>query len=276
MTEEAQDQSFEHYFAAKKVAAAHGFSENFEEEQSFAAARPNAALSGTNFTVINPSDVYVQVVPIESPRFSGIVPGTGKTHIIVNVYTKASGTFGNTFEIVPATIVTSGALETLFPIGQGGSMATQQPPITDEQSVEEIIRYVQTTLPVRYRARLASRLSELEKAVQEEELNGIAVRSLQHFIELLGAYPALRCPAVSVTPDRNIYASWKLGSTRVFSIHFLPDGKVRFVIFCPNDKHPGETIRLSGTATVDVVMSIAEPHGVLNWASDERPGNPTF
>jgi hypothetical protein len=114
--------------------------------------------------------------------------------------------------------------------------------------------------------------------VQEEELDsrGITVRSLQHFIDLLKAYPVLRCPAVSVTPDRNIYASWKSGSDRVFSIHFLPDGKARFVIFCPNDKHPGETIRLSGTATVDVVMSIAEPHGVLNWASDERPGNPRF
>jgi hypothetical protein len=107
-------------------------------------------------------------------------------------------------------------------------------------------------------------------AVQDEELDGrgITARSLQYFTELLNAYPTLRCPAVSVTPDRNIYASWKSGTDRVFSIHFLPDGNVRFVIFCPNDKHSGETIRLSGAATVDVVISIAAPHGVLNWASE--------
>lgn len=36
MTEEAQDQAFGRYLAAKKAVAAHGFSENFEEEQSFA------------------------------------------------------------------------------------------------------------------------------------------------------------------------------------------------------------------------------------------------
>jgi hypothetical protein len=121
-------------------------------------------------------------------------------------------------------------------------------------------------------------LSELENAVKEEEPDGrgIAVKSLHHFIELLKVYPALRYPAVSVTPDRNIYASWKSGSDRVFSIHFLPDGTVRFVIFRPNHKHPGETIRLSGAATVDVVMGIAAPHGILDWASDERPGNPGF
>ncbi len=149
-------------------------------------------------------------------------------------------------------------------------MATQQPPITENESVEEIIWHVGTTLSVRYKAKLAFRLSELQKAVQEEELDGrgITVRSLQHFVELLKGYPSLRCPTVSVTPDRNIYTSWKSGSDRVFSIHFLPDGKVRFVIFCPNDKHSGETIRLSGAATVDVIIDIAKPHGVLKWASE--------
>lgn len=175
---------------------------------------------------------YVQAVCVGYPRVSGVVPDVS--------------------------------------IGQGGSMATQQPPVADEQSAEEIIWRLRIVLPVQYRARLASRLRELQKAVQGEELDsgGIAVGSLRNFVELLKAHPALRCPAVSVTPDRNIYASWKSGADRVFSIHFLPDGKVRFVIFRPNDKHPGQAIRLSGTATVDVIIGVAAPHGVLAWASE--------
>jgi len=170
-----------------------------------------------------------------------------------------------------ATIsVLSETLVTPFTFRRGGSMATQQPPTSEDESVEEIIWRVGTTLAVTYRTRLVSRLSELQKAVQEEELDGrgISAKSLQHFIELLKAYPALRCPSISATPDQNIYASWKAGSDRVFSIHFLPDGNVRFVIFCPNDKHSGESIRLSGAATLDVVMTVAEPHGVLTWASE--------
>ena len=147
---------------------------------------------------------------------------------------------------------------------------TQQPPTTDDESVEEIIWRVGTALSVPYRKRLVSRLSELQKAVQEEELDGrgISVKSLQHFIELLESYPALRCPAISATPERNIYVSWKSGSDRLFSIHFLPDGKVRFVIFFPNDKHSGRTIRLSGLATIDTIISVATPHGVLSWAAE--------
>ena len=253
MTEALQDQSFGRYLAVRKAVAAHGFSENFEEEPNFATIPSSAAADLSTPAVI----VY--------PRISGVVPSVGKTFIVG--YT---GLLVKPFEIVPATLITSKALGTPVTFGQSGSMATQQPPITEDESVEEIIWRVGTTLSVQYRAKLTSRLSELQKAVQEEELDGrgISAKSLQHFLKLLKAYPTLRCPAVSVTPDRNIYASWKSGSDRVFSIHFLPDGKVRFVIFCPNEKHSGETIRLSGAATLDVVMSVVEPHGVLNWATE--------
>ena len=258
MTEEVRDHSFGQYWAAKKAVAAYGFSENFEEEQSFATSPSSAAAAASAPPIL----VY--------PRISALAHGVGKTYIVY------PGTSAKPLEIVPATFAASRALRTRAMFDPGANMATQQPPTTDDECVEGIIWRVGTTLSARYRAKLTSRLSELQNAVQEEELDsrGITVRSLQHFIDLLKAYPVLRCPAVSVTPDRNIYASWKSGSNQVFSIHFLPDGKARFVIFCPNDKHPGETIRLSGTATVDVVMSIAEPHGVLNWASDERPSNP--
>ena len=252
MTEEAQGQLFERYWLARKALAAYGLSEKFEEEQSFATASSNSASRLTNLPPINMPDVYVQAAPL------GALSRTG------NMFIVASGTPGTPFEILPRT------LATLFTLGQGGSMATQQPPITEDESVEKIIWRVGTTRSIRYRLKLASRLSELQKAVQEEELDGrgITVRSLHHFIELLKAYPALRCPAISATPERNIYAAWKSGSDRVFSIHFLPHGKVHFVIFFPNDKHPGQTIRLSGLATVDAIISVATPHGVLNWAAE--------
>ena len=268
MREQAREQSFGRYWAAKDAVVAYGLLNQPEDDQSFETAPTSLASRVTNLAVVNQSDVYVQAVSVGYPPVSGVVPGAGKTYIVI--YRGTLGRLDKRLDIVPTTLVTSGELRSPFTNSQGGSMATQPPPITDEQSVQEIICRVRTALLLPYRVRLASRLSELQKAVQEEELDGrgISVRSLQHFIEFLEAYPALRCPAISVTPNRNIYASWKSGSDRVFSIHFLPEGEVRFVIFRPNDKHPGQAIRLSGTATVDVIISIAAPHGVLNWASE--------
>lgn len=247
-----QDQSFGKYLAIK-TAAAHGFSETFDEELSFPTFPSSAA-----------SDVSAPVIVVY-PRVSGPSSSSGKSYLV-----KYTGALVNPFEIIPATLVTSRTLGALVAFGQGGSMASQQPPTAEDETVEEIIWRVGTTLSVPYRTRLASRLSDLQKAVQDEELDGrgIMAKSLQHFIELLKAYPTLKCPTISVTPERNIYASWKAGSNRVFSVNFLPDGNVRFVIFRPNDKHPADTIRLSGTATLDVLMSIVEPQGILNWVRE--------
>ena len=258
MTEETAQQVCGAIRTAQGPVIAYGASE-FEEESSFTTTPSSSAYWAATPSSANPPETpsrdYAHVLQVAF--------GSGKTRIFFKYVAKPSG-------ILPATLVTSRETMTLYMVGQPRSMATQQPALTEDETVEEIIWRVATTLSVGYRTRLAVRLSELQKAVQEEELDGrgIMVTSLRHFVDLLKMNPALRCPTVSVTPDRNIYASWKSGPERVFSIHFLPDGKVSFVIFYPNKKHPGQIVRLSGTATVDVIMSIAAPHGVLTWASE--------
>jgi hypothetical protein len=274
MTEEApEEQLFGQYGAAKKAVIASGLSE-FEEEPGVATAPSRSAAWAANATVIHPSDVYLETVSQDYAYVVRATPGSGRTHIFLT----DTGNLVKPFAISEGTLATSLGAVKLTSLGHRGSMATQQPPTTEGESGEEIIWRAATTLSVRYREKLTIRLSELQKAVQEEELEcrGISVGSLHYFVEFLKRNPAIRCPAISVTPDRNIYASWKSGPDRVFSVHFLPDSKVRFVIFCPNDRHPGEAVRISGTATVDVLMSIAVPHGVLDWISDERPGSPRF
>jgi len=273
MTEETRDHSFGRYLNAKKAAVTYGLSENFEREPNFAVTSSSSAAWGKNEAIVEPSDVYTETFPIGYPTVTGIRHNAGKMYVVIANYSRASERFAHALEILPTSIITSNTREALITIGQSSSMATQQTPTTENESIEETIWRVVTSLPVGYRTKLASRLREPQEAVQEEDSDhrGITVRSLQHFIEFLKAHPKLRCPAVSVTPDRNIYASWKSSSDHVFSIHFFPDANVRFVIFRPNEKHAGEVIRLSGTATVDVVMSIASQHGVLSWASDERP-----
>jgi hypothetical protein len=262
MIEEAQEEFFGRYWVAKRAVPAYGLSEDFEDELSVTTAPNSSAAWAANAPIGNPSDIFARAVSEGHPRFIRVFTGTGESYVF--------GRHTSAFLKLPATLVTSAVAVTLSASGHSGSMATQQPPTTEDESIEQIIWRIGTAFSARYGAKLAARLAELQTVVQEEEADGsgITVESLQHFFEFLKAHPTLRCPALSVTPERNIYASWKSGANRVFSVHFLPDGNVRFVIFCPNDKHSGETIGLTGAATVDVLISVAEPHGVLSWASE--------
>ena len=165
MTGEYREQSFGRYHAVNEAVAAYGASENFEDEPSFATTPSSSALWSKNPTTVSRPGLLVQAVPEGYPRVFTLAPGSGKTYTII----EHGRTLLKRFEFVPTTLVGSGAFETLFPIGHGGSMATQPPTITEDERVEEIIWRVRTTLPVRYRARLASRLRELAKAVRDRK-----------------------------------------------------------------------------------------------------------
>ncbi len=263
MTDEAQELLYGQYLNSKKAMVAYGLSEDFDDESNVATAANNSASWAASLTIGRSAEMHRQAGSLECPRFFRVTAGTGKTYILL----RSAKNSVKSFSKLPATLVTSGVGATTIASGHVGSMATQQPPTAEDESVEQIIWRAVTTLSPAYRLKLAARLSELQKAVREESDGcGISAKSLDNFIKFLKAYPALRRPAISVTPELNIYATWKSGFDQLFSIHFLPDGGVRFVIFCPNNKHSGEIIRLSGAATMDVLMSVVEPHGVLKWA----------
>jgi len=130
-----------------------------------------------------------------------------------------------------------------------------------------LIFRIRTSLSIHYREKLADRLTMLFDDAKEEDFAsvGIAGGSLQKFYDFLLLYPSLKCPTISLTPENNIYASWRAGQNRVFSVHFLPDGDTRFVMFKPNDLHPERQVRISGTATADILMATVTPYDVGDW-----------
>jgi hypothetical protein len=117
---------------------------------------------------------------------------------------------------------------------------------------------------------LADKLITLFNDAKEEDPYslGISASSLRSFIDFLLSHTNLRCPTISLTPDYHIYASWRHEQNRLFSVHFLPNGDARFVIFNPNNRHPERITRISGVATTDILMETLIPHHVEEWISE--------
>lgn len=141
---------------------------------------------------------------------------------------------------------------------------------SEENMAQEIIYRIKTTLSVPYRERLANRLLTLVNDAKEEDPSspGITVGSLRSFYNFFQSHPNLKYPAISFMPENNIYASWRSEQNRLFSVHFLPNGDTRFVIFKPNERHPDKQMRISGTATTDILMETVTPYGVWDWISE--------
>jgi len=139
----------------------------------------------------------------------------------------------------------------------------------EEDQVQELIFRIKRSIAISYRKSLANRILTLFNDAKEEDPDclGIAAESLRNFYNFLHLHTDIKRPTISLTPGYNIYASWRGKRNRVFSVHFLPNGDARFVIFKPNDKHPERKIRLSGTATTDTLIKTVESSGVWDWIS---------
>ena len=142
---------------------------------------------------------------------------------------------------------------------------------TEENKIEQLImrmRISASTLCNQKLLNIVERiLSLIKDAKEEDEFSiGITPGSLFTFYSFISKHSNLKRPKLALTPENNIYASWKADEDKVFSIHFLANGDARFVIFKPSDRHPDKPIRLSGIAPVDDLMQeVLIPHGI-SWA----------
>lgn len=137
----------------------------------------------------------------------------------------------------------------------------------EEKQLRELIFRLRTTLSIPYRESLANRLNTLFHDSKEEDPSsiGITIGSLRCFYNFIKLNIDLTCPTITLTPETNIYATWREKINHLTSVHFLPNGETRFVIFKPNTRHPEKTVRIYGTTTFDNLMETLEPYGVKDW-----------
>jgi hypothetical protein len=137
---------------------------------------------------------------------------------------------------------------------------------SEEEQVQELIFRFKKFRSIPYHKRLADRLLTLFTYAKEEDPDslGIAAGSLRDFYDFLYLHDNLKYPSITLSPDNNILASWRGEQNRVFSVHFLSNKDVRFVIFKPIKKYPDRKFRFSGAATIDTLMDEI-PKDMLDW-----------
>ncbi len=139
----------------------------------------------------------------------------------------------------------------------------------EDEKVLRIISYIHTKLNTDFAQQLTDRLKFLYKVSQEENPSEIAIlpESLSNFVAFLQSETHLKYPDVMLSSSNNIRVHWRTAPNRHFAVEFLNTGDAHFVIFSPDPIHPEKTVRLSGIASIDSLMEIVRPYGVLRWSS---------
>ena len=75
---------------------------------------------------------------------------------------------------------------------------------------------------------ISERIHQLNIEVQEEGgINSVSLSSFLHFTELIGEHVG-NSLVLSLTPDNEIYATWK--GTKKHCLRFMADGNIKYFV----------------------------------------------
>lgn len=134
--------------------------------------------------------------------------------------------------------------------------------------VENLISRIQLSQNVLHAEITSNRLRALRDTIREEDGNDedISAESIHSFFSFLKMHPNIRYPDITLTPDGNVYARWKGDNGSLFSVEFLPDSRVGYVVFAPNVRHGNELSRNSGVDFVDTLIDrVNAAFGISAW-----------
>lgn len=153
---------------------------------------------------------------------------------------------------------------------QGSAFSRYESFESAKYTAAHLIRRVGRLSILPHKERLVERLLTLLVITDEEEPDGpgIATGSLEAFLGFLQTNANFKFPSITLTPSGNIYATWKRSADEILSLHFLPAGDVRFVIFRPDERHVGQVTRLWGLTSLSSLLEVIKPHSVLSWATE--------
>jgi hypothetical protein len=131
----------------------------------------------------------------------------------------------------------------------------------DVHPVDQFLGQLVASAGTQAERRLAERLRYLLTAYRDEQDGAsYSLPSLKGLLEFLRQAPGLAYPAVTVTPEGLLYATWKQPPDKVFSVEFMDEQQVRFVVIRPHTSY------VTGTSTGDKLLATATRLQVMDWA----------
>jgi hypothetical protein len=136
-----------------------------------------------------------------------------------------------------------------------------------KDSVLTLIEEIRKNKTIPHSEQIANRLYQLNDDVLDDypEDDLISPDSLLDYYLFLRVNKSLTFPAISVTPDGNIWIQWESSVNHHFSVEFKGHGDVIFVVFAPDKHVPSKINRVSGKSTIESLMEQVQHYQVNSW-----------
>jgi hypothetical protein len=112
---------------------------------------------------------------------------------------------------------------------------------------------------------VAERLRHLHEIEPEDDEEPISLDSVAMLLSFLVPFTSKAQPAITVTPDGNIYATWKAEGGRHCGVEFTPARSAKLVLMVPGDADTGAGIHIAGRMGTSELERTLRLHGIHIW-----------
>jgi hypothetical protein len=165
----------------------------------------------------------------------------------------------------PATSLTGPA-----EIARVVSLLVETPAKRHLGALNQLISKSTRRIPQEIRQPLVARLEQLAEASIEEAESEcgqepITKESLQGCLRFLCSFPVLQLPSLTVTPEGELYAVWKIARDRSFSIRFFSKRFAAYVLFVRDNYDESRIARHTGVVSLEGLTDVIAQHRVDRW-----------
>ncbi|NQU32233.1 MAG: hypothetical protein HQ521_03275 [Bacteroidetes bacterium] len=131
------------------------------------------------------------------------------------------------------------------------------PSVTNEDlTIENFIFLIRTIPEMRVKEDIVKRLFYLNNVAKDDgDCSGISLNSLIVFYKLISAYPNIKKPSITLTPDYYIFISWKENNDKIVNLHLKSFESIDFLIFSNDDMY-NNVNRISGSVSINTINEI--------------------
>ncbi|HCD6632435.1 hypothetical protein [Pseudomonas aeruginosa] len=139
----------------------------------------------------------------------------------------------------------------------------------DTTEAESLLESLRTQTAIRNANNIADRIGNLIELYKEDyDGRALSASSILTFLDFLNTHRNSKFPAITATPNGELYAQWKRDNDQRLGVQFLVGSEIKWVLLKRNPEHDEHIDYFAGQTVADSFGETATALGIREWIEE--------
>lgn len=139
----------------------------------------------------------------------------------------------------------------------------------DTREAESLLEFLRAETAIKNADRIVDRIGNLIELYKEDyDGRALSASSILTFLDFLNVHRNSKFPAITATPNGELYVQWKRDNDQRLGVQFLVGSEIKWVLLKRNPEHDERIDYLAGQTMADSFGETATALGIRDWIEE--------